>query len=271
MRLRYSPEQLDFIRAAYATMPISDLAPAFNARFGTDATAKKLRSTIKNHKITCGRKPKERIKPCRLYTKEQAAFLTENYTGRSVADLTAVFNDRFHLDRTQQQIKTFVHNRGITSGRTGRFEKGQTPWNLRKKGYMGANVTSFKKGNIPHTKKRLWSERINRDGFIEISIPARNPWTGAPTRYRHKHVWLWETEHGPVPKGHAVAFIDSDKLNCVLENLMLVTRPELLSMNLHGYREASPELKPTILALARMEAKAGIRTRPGVGRGPRGG
>lgn len=132
---------------------------------------------------------------------------------------------------------------------------------------MGPNATSFKKGCMPHTKKKLWTERINRDGFIEISVPERNPHTGAPTRYKHKHVWLWECENGLVPKGHVVVFVDGDKSKCALENLMLVTRAELLSMNLHGYKNTPEALKPSVFALAKLEAKAGIRTCPGRGRG----
>lgn len=266
-RRRYTSEQLAFIRKGYATMPLSEVAPAFNAKFGTNVNAQTLRSTCKNYNITCGRKAGERIVPCRLYTKEQAQFLSENYSGRSLAELTDLYNHRFGDDKTQQQIRSFVHNRGITSGHTGRFEKGCTPWNQGKRGYMGANKTSFKKGNVPSNVKPLWSERIGKDGYIEMSVPERNPYTGYPTRYKHKHVWIWEQTHGPKPKGTAVIFRDGNKLNFDLDNLLLVNRAELLVLNLHDYSNAPDELKPSILALARLEAKAGIRTRPARGRG----
>lgn len=241
-----------------------DLADAFNEKFGTNNTLKSIVSALKNHKITCGRTAKERFKSgCRLYTPEESVFLANNYTGKSIVELTQLFNDRFERTMTQQQIKSFVHNRGITSGRTGRFEKGQVSWNKGKKGYMGPNVTSFKKGNSPANLKPLYTERIDtKDGFILIKVPERDPHTGFPTRYKHKHVWVWEQSNGPVPKGMKVAFRDGDKSNCDPGNLMLVSSAELLSMNLHGYRTAPEELKPTILALAKMEAKAGIRLRP---------
>ena len=255
-RRRYTSEQLEFIRACYATMPLSEVATAFNARYGTNVT-------LKNHNITCNRKA---IMPCRLYTKEQAQFLREHYTGRSLADTTTLFNDRFGETKTQQQIRSFVHNRGITSGRTGHFEKGHTPWNQGKKGYMGSNATSFKKGHLPHNHKPLWTERIGKDGYIEMSVPERNPYTGFPTRYKHKHVWIWEQAHGPKPKGSAVIFKDGNKRNFELCNLLLVNRAELLVLNLHNYSEVPDELKPSVLALAKMEAKAGIRTRPARGR-----
>ena len=131
---------------------------------------------------------------------------------------------------------------------------------------MGSNATSFKKGNRPHNHKPLWSERVGKDGYIEMSVPERNPYTGFPTRFKHKHLWIWEQANGLKPKGTAVIFKDGDNRNLAIDNLLLVTRAELLTMNLHGYKDQPDELKPSVLALAKVEAKAGIRTRPGRGR-----
>jgi hypothetical protein len=63
-----------------------------------------------------------------------------------------------------------------------------------------------------------------------------------------------------------VIFKDGNIRNFDLDNLLLVTRAELLTMNLHDYKNQPEELKPSVLALARVEAKAGFRTRPGRGR-----
>ncbi len=265
-RTRYTPKQLAFLRKGYLSMSVRDLTPAFNAAFSTDKTENQIRSTLKNHGIVCGRKPKERFSRSLIYTEPQIAFLRENYPGHSVKGLTDLFNKTFSENKTENQIRAAVNNRGILSGRTGRFGKGQSPWNKGAKGYMGANATSFKKGDIPRNKRKLWSERINKDGFIEISIPECNPHTGAVTRFKHKHVWIWENNNGPVPEGHAIIFIDADTQHCVLENLMLVTRAELLSMNLHNYKGTPSQLKPSVLSLAKLETKAGFRLKPARGR-----
>lgn len=179
--------------------------------------------------------------------------------------LKDAFNERFGLTLLSTQITACLKNHHIRSGRTGCFEKGDKSWNRGKRGYMGPNRTTFKPGHMPSNKRRLWSERISKDGYVEISVPEHNPHTGAPTRYRLKHTWLWEMEHGPVPKGHALAFKDCNRLNCAVENLMMVSRAELLCLNLQGYNDVNDELKPSVLALAKLEAKAGIRTRPGRG------
>jgi hypothetical protein len=210
--------------------------------------------------------PKKEAKRYTPYTSEQADFIIQGYSRLTLPELHAAYNLHFDETRSLGQIRCFLHNRRILSGRTGQFEKGSVSWNKGKKGYMGPNATSFKKGQLPHNHTRLWTERISKDGYIEISIPERNPYTGFPQRYKLKHIWLWEMHNGPVPSGHALIFKDGNRQRVELENLMIVTRSELLSLNLHKYSETPDELKPTVLQLAKLEAKAGIRTRPARGR-----
>ncbi|KKN36014.1 hypothetical protein LCGC14_0777910 [marine sediment metagenome] len=242
-------------------MNIHGLAKAFNNRFGTDKTDVAIKSALSSHRITCGREAKDRlISRFRIFNPEQAQFLKNNYGGRSIAETTVLFNGRFGTDRTLQQIKTFVRNRGITSGRTGFFVKGHTSWNKGTKGLTSRNKTSFNKGNVPPNRKPLGTERIcPKDGFIQIKISEKNPYTGFPTRYKHKHVHIWEQTNGPVPKGMVVAFIDGDKTRCELDNLMLISRAELLNLNQHGYKDTPAELKPSVLALSKLQVKTWAR------------
>jgi len=200
------------------------------------------------------------------FTPGQIGLLREKYKKYSLPVLVWVFNKTCGLALAESQIRSALRNHRILSGRTGHFGRGATPWNAGKKGYMGANPTSFKKGNLPHNHLPLWSERVGKDGYIEMSVPERNPYTGFPTRYKHKHVWIWEQAHGPRPKGKAVIFKDGNIRNFEPENLLLVSRAELLAMNLHGYKDMPNELKPSVLALAKVEVQAGFRTRPGRGR-----
>ncbi|MBI4621065.1 MAG: HNH endonuclease [Desulfobacterales bacterium] len=196
----------------------------------------------------------------KIYTSEQLRYLRRYYPKNSQRELTELFNQRFIEDKTENQIKSCLGNHKITSGRTGCFEKGNIPWNTGIKGLTTANRTSFKKGNVPQNRKPLWSERISKDGYIEMKVPERNPYTGSPTCYKLKHVWIWEQEHGPVPEGYVVAFMDSNNRNFDPENLILLTRNELLHINHHDYKNQPDALKPSVLSLARLEAKAGFRT-----------
>lgn len=238
-------------------MNTRDLTHAFNERFDMKKTEVQIRSTLKNHKITCGRAPKDRlITRFQKYSPEQVTFLRNEINGRSIAELTALFNSRFGTEIPGSKIRALVKNHGMASGVSTRFKKGHKSWNKGTRGIVKPNSGNFKKGHVPANRKPLGHERIcSKTGFILIKIAEKNPYTGSPTRYRHKHVYVWEQENGPVPDGMVVAFRDGDKLNTDPENLMLISRAELLRLNKHGYKDAYVELKSSILTLVKLETK----------------
>lgn len=234
MLARYTIEQIDFLRKAYPYLTASSLARAFNAIFGDNKTEDQIRSTLTRSGIRTGHTPKLFAKRLRLYTPEQAQFLRENYAGRNIAELKTIFNDKFETSMTGQQIKTFVHNRGITCGRTSCYAKGHTPWNAGTKGQglTGANSGSFKKGSVPPNRRRLGSHRIDsKDGYILIKVAETDPHTGVPTRYKCKHVHVWEQHNGPVPEGHVVVFRNGIKQDTYIENLECISRAENMKRN----------------------------------------
>jgi len=259
----YTDEHLAFLQSGYMTMNVRSLAQAFTAHFGMEKTESQIKSTLTNHKITCGRTGSDRlITRVRLFTEEQTRFIRDSYKDRSMLEMAVLLNDRFGTNRTREQIKNFVAKHGFTSGRTGCFPKRNKPWNTGTKGRTSANKTSFKKGDIPANTRPIGHERIcPKDGFILVKILERNPYTGSPTRYKHKHVHVWEQAHGPVPKGMVVAFVDSVKTHCEEENLMLISRHELLLLNQHGYKEMLPDVKPSVLALSKLELKISKRAK----------
>lgn len=109
--------------------------------------------------------------------------------------------------------------RGDNVGKAFRFNKGMTPWNLGKRGYMGENRTSFRKGNYSTRWDReiycVGGLRITRDGRLEIKVKeGLRAWEGL-ARY------VWMTERGPIPKGAMVRAINGDPDDTRLENLRL--------------------------------------------------
>lgn len=170
--------------------------------------------------------------------------------------MTQEFNVKYRMKKTLGQILSTLKNHRITSGRTGYFEKGHAPFNAGSIGLTKANLTSFKKGNTPKNRKPVGSERIDsRGGYILIKIAERDPYTRYRTRYKLKHVHIWEQAHGPVSKGKILTFKDGNKLNCTVENLILVSRREALRLNQKHYARMPNELKPSVLALAKLEVK----------------
>jgi hypothetical protein len=165
-------------------------------------------------------------------------------------------NEVFGSDFTAGQLRSFVKNHKITCGRNGRFVHNRKNWNSGTKGMCKPNSGSFRAGQTPPNLKPIGHERIDTTGFILVKIAEKNPYTGAPARYKHKHVVVWEQHNGPVPRGMAVMFLDSDTLNCDISNLALITRAELLALNRSGYKQTPGVIKPTLLAVCRVEVKA---------------
>ncbi len=148
--------------------------------------------------------------------------------------------------------------KGWTTGRNGRFESGQKSWNKGQKMPFNEKsaATQFKKGSIPPNRVPMWTERVCKDGYVEIKVPLKNPHTGSPTRFMHKHRHLWEQQNGPLPEGHALKCLDGDKTNCHPSNWEAIPRgllPRLNGKSGRRYDLAPDELKPTILATAKLE------------------
>jgi len=159
------------------------------------------------------------------------------------------------------QYKALCKRKGWLTGRTGQYEKGSVPANKGKKMPYNPNSarTQFKKGRLPHNTHHLYHERVSKDGYVEISINETNPHTGFERRYVLKHKWLWEKEHGPVPEGHCLKCLDGNKENVDPSNWELIPRamlPRLNGVRGRSYDAASAELKPTILAVTKLEHKA---------------
>lgn len=256
MRKSYTDKQIKFLRDGYKTKMIPGLTIAFNAEYKTARTEKAIKSALQNRKITCGRKS-GRIQGTNLsFSADQINFIKETYKGFSLSDLTKLFNEKYGTTKKITQLRAFTRNHKITSGRTGRYEKGAVSWNTGTIGVCHGSCTSFKKGHVPANLKPMGSERIDvRDKFILVKIPQNNPYTGASTRYKHKHVVIWEQKNGPVPKGMVVFFIDGDQTNCNIGNLMLVSRALLLRLNKNEYKKTSAELKPSLLTMSKLETK----------------
>jgi len=258
MRVSYTKEQLDFLRDEYKAQRVPALTAAFNAKFGQSRTENAIKTTLTREGFKCGRKPGFMKGERLTYTPEQVGFIKDGYLTMDKHKLTEAFNREFGTNKGVNQIEAFIDNHKIRCGRTGRFEKGNIPWTagVAGKGICKPNSGSFKKGDIPGNVRALGSERIcPKDGFILVKIEEENPYTEAKTRFKHKHVVIWEGAHGPTPEGHVIRFLDGDKLNCVLENLGLFTRAESLQMTRLGFSDVPDDFKPTIIAMAKLDSK----------------
>lgn len=247
---KYTEEMHQFIREHYRDVSVRELAEIFNRHFDMDVSYVSMKSYLANRKMRNGRAggtPKGTYS--KQFPKEIAEYIEQNYRGTGHKEMAEMLNDRFSTAYTASQIKGYYANHKLNSGLTGRFEKGIIPHNKGKKMspdiYEKCKGTMFKKGNVPSNHREVGSERITKDGYIEVKIAEPNKW-------RLKHLVAWEEVNGPLPKGHTVLFLDGNKLNTDISNLLLMTRSELLIMNRHGFKGLDPETMTTAANLARL-------------------
>lgn len=184
-----------------------------------------------------------------IYTVEEHLFMKSYVPGHSYKEIQQAFIKKFDWEISIGQIKSYIGNHGLNTGRNGRFEKGQTSHNkgvkMPKEVYEKAKHTMFAKGHIPHNHKPVGSERINVDGYIEVKVEE-------PRKWRLKHNVVWEQHNGKIPRGSVVIFLDRDKMNVSIENLKLVKRSELLIMNRYDLYGENAESTETATNLAKL-------------------
>ena len=181
------------------------------------------------------------------YSQEEIDWLKENVPGRPWKDVTKLFNKRFNTDLSMQIIRAVAKRHKINNGVDSKFKKGQVPFNKGMKGvnFGGVNgeKTQFKKGRMPVNHRPVGSERVSVFGYIEIKVAEPKTW-------RMKHQVIWEEANGPIPKGHVIIFGDGNKLNCDINNLLLISRKKLVRMNQNHLIKDDIELTKTGIVIA---------------------
>lgn len=265
-RITYSAAELAWVEAN-RTLTATALAAAFNEKFARDLAPDNLKQLRTRNGWEAGRKGKGVM---RAYNAEEFAWLEENHK-LPIGEYAAAFTERFGRVVDPNKLANLRKRKGWMTGRSGQFAKGQEPPNKGKRCPEGtggrhpnARRTQFKKGELPHNTKHIGYERINVDGYVEVSVAEKNPWTGADRRFVHKHVHLWEQINGPVPEGFCLKALDGNKLNTDPSNWELISRSILPMLNggraaIAHYDSAPAELKPAILTLAKVKHKTKTR------------
>lgn len=171
-----------------------------------------------------------------IWSEEEKTYLKEIVFGRSWEEIQELMNNKFEYQFEVTQIASAIKRYKLSTGRTGRFEKGNISFNKGKKGLVGANRTSFKKGDIPTNKKPIGSERIDVSGYIKIKVAE-------PNVYKLKHRVVYEQYHNVKLKStDIIIFLDKDKRNLDINNLQKITQKQLFQLNINDLIKDSPDL-----------------------------
>lgn len=106
----------------------------------------------------------------------------------------------------------------------------------------------FVPGHKACNHKEIGYEKIRHDGYVMVKVAH-------PSKYRPKQDVIWESIYGPMPKRSLVIFLNGDKNDFDIKNLVCINRKELGRIRGKKYYIAPLEVRPSIVALARLEAK----------------
>jgi hypothetical protein len=204
------------------------------------------------------------------YSAQEMAWLEANKL-LPISDYHRGFCDAFgRHDVPPNNLHALRKRKGWKTGRTGCFENGQAPHN---KGvscapgvggrHPNAVRTQFQKGHgrsgvAVKLYKAVGSERLSKNGYLERKIHDGMP---LQSRWRAVHLIEWEEAHGPIPAGHCLK-CRGDITDTSPENWMLIPRALLPALNggRHkrrlAYDRAAPEVRETLLTLAKIEHRA---------------
>ena len=250
-RFIYTKEQIEFIAVCFNDCSIEETTRLFNFAYGLNKTPKQIKATISNHNIKTKRKRGDLARGrLRKFTQEQREWIEEAYKKHSIKDMVSMFNERFNENKTLDNLRAFIKNHNIQSGRTGHFEPNHKPWNKGKEYHAGgrSSETHFKKGESPACKREVGSERVNIEGYIEIK-------TAEPNKWELKNRVIWREHYGELPD--IVRYRDGNPLNCEINNLVGFTHEEQALINRLGIKEIPVEVESSVRAVIKL--KQGIR------------
>jgi hypothetical protein len=138
----------------------------------------------------------------------------------------------------------------------GSFKKGNIPWNKGKHcEYEGSKRTQFKKGMKPFSWKPVGSITKRGDGYTYIKVSDN------PSKWVLYQRYLYEKAHKyKVSKSEMVLFLDGNKNNFGIDNLVKVSRAENGIINNQGLQtKGNKELSRTGVLIAKIKVKISKR------------
>lgn len=171
--------------------------------------------------------PYKRKPKTSLVTEEQAQYMISIIPGRSSMEVSEIMKNKYGIELTTAQIRSWKKNHRTPSGYDSRFRLGQTSMNkgrswaewMPEDSAEKSRRTCFKKGDIPPNYMPIGSTTV-RDGYTLIKVRDHH----GVKNWEFLHKVVWEKAHGPIPKGYRIVFINGNRSDCSLENLRCVSK-----------------------------------------------
>lgn len=257
----YTDEMKDYMKEIVPNRRMNEVTKLMNSKFGTEFTVQQLTNLKSRLKLKNGLPTKVKGEN-KMFSDQQEAFIHQHYKGVFNKELTDLVNKQFGTNYTTDQIKAYKARNKLDSGIGGHFVKGQVPFNkgLKQEDFMSKEAientkkTRFKKGQSPTNYQPIGYERVSVDGYVEVKIRDEKG-VHSTKNFELKHRYIWEQEHGKIPKNHVVLFKNGNKQDIRLDNLILIDRATLLHLNKQELLTEYPELNEVAVNLVKLQLK----------------
>ncbi|MDE1484534.1 HNH endonuclease signature motif containing protein [Xenorhabdus bovienii] len=188
------------------------------------------------------------------YSDEMKQWMKEHYK-LTRHELTDAFNGRFNTNRSRENISDLRKSLGLRTRQSAKWQKGDKPVHAGTQGVLKASLGSFKKGHLTWNKQPVGTERINGHGYVDVKLSDPGIW-------KPKHHLIWEKHHGKRPENSVITFKDCNRLNCDIDNLILITRAEhtIVDNTNRKLKGTATEFKPVLINLAKIKHAIATKT-----------
>lgn len=212
-------EETKFLIENFENYTVKVLTQKLNEKFNKE----RYYGTIKNY---C--RLKLNLKKKCYFTPEQDEWLKENVPYMSRKECVDKFYKKFGILKTTGSLKTHCNERlGISFDR-----------------YKA--IIEFGKRN----QKPIGKEIINYQGYIWVKTKnGKTPRGRSLQNYEMKHRLVWKEKYGEIPENKEIMFLDGNKKNCNIDNLMLVDKGTTIMLNKNKFYGYGKEVTEAAIAV----------------------
>lgn len=238
-------EQIDFLRKNACGRSRRELVELFKEKFGVVFSF----AQIKYYKTKYGIKSGVVSHPAQLLSSEQLEWLKSFLPVTDYSILLELLKQKYGVSLTKKQIISLFSKKGMKSGVHVGAKKGHT-YNIGKKlskeHREKISHVMFQKGRESHNRKPVGAEHVCSNGYIIVKVAEPNTW-------RAKHHVEWEKHYEPIKKNEVIIFLDGDKANCKIDNLMVITKAENNVLNHKHMRSKDADTTKASALVARLQ------------------
>lgn len=162
-------------------------------------------------------------------------------------ELAAFLSADWDMDIDRRILNAFRLRKGIKTGRTGYFHTAENPGYVPPKGSHLSPATEFKKGMKPHNTAPVGTKVKDAGGYWKQKIAE-------PDKWEYIHRMIWEEAHGKLDRQVPVVFLNQNKDDLRLENLMAITRGDLVTLNHTMKLSTDAEINKTMIITAKLKS-----------------